>query len=295
MCDGTGLGQFREIFPDRFYDVGIAESAAVDIAAGLARSGLKPVVCIYSTFLQRSFDQICQEVSLQNLPVVFCIDRAGLVGSDGPTHHGLTDIGCLRMLPNMVLTAPASAGEMKLALEFALSHDGPVVIRYPKDYVPPEEVFPAVCGEPFVLGKSVIIRRPRRSNIAIVTYGTVLIEGLKAARRLATEAISVDVINARFAAPVDPKIISLLQGGKSIITVEDHSLACGFGSAILELASATELSGEHLGAVRVLGTPRRFIGHNSRTCQLMEAGINADEIVNTAKQLLQSVQEKVKT
>jgi len=295
MCDGTGLGRFRQMFPDRFYDVGIAESAAVDIAAGLARSGLKPVVCIYSTFLQRSFDQISQEVSLQNLPVVFCIDRAGVVGPDGPTHHGLMDIGYLRMLPNMVLTAPASAGEMRLAVEFALSHDGPVVIRYPKDFVPPEEVFPAALGEPFVLGKSVTVRKPRRSSITIVSYGSILIEVLKAARRLATEAISVDVINARFAVPVDPKIISLLQSGKSIITVEEHSLACGFGSAVLELAADKGLCGEHVGTLRILGAPRRFIGHNSRIYQLMEAGINADEIVNTAKQLLQHVQEKVKT
>ena len=137
MCDGTGLVEFRKKFSDRFYDVGIAESAAVDIAAGLARSGLKPFVCIYSTFLQRSFDQIFQEVALQNLPVVFCVDRAGFVGSDGPTHHGLMDIGFLRMMPNMVLTAPATEVEMRLALEFALTVERPIVIRYPKDLVPP--------------------------------------------------------------------------------------------------------------------------------------------------------------
>ena len=124
-------------FPERFYDVGIAESAAVDIAAGLAKTGMRPVVCIYSTFLQRSFDQIFQEVALQNLPVVFCVDRAGMVGADGATHHGLMDIGYLRMLPNMVLTAPADAVEMRQALEFALAHTQPVVIRYPKDFVPP--------------------------------------------------------------------------------------------------------------------------------------------------------------
>ncbi|MHC4155776.1 MAG: 1-deoxy-D-xylulose-5-phosphate synthase, partial [Planctomycetota bacterium] len=136
MCDGTGLGEFRRRFGDRFHDVGIAESAAVDIAAGLAKAGLKPVVAIYSTFLQRSFDQILQEVALQNLPVVFCIDRAGLVGSDGPTHHGLLDIGFLRMMPNMVLIAPADGVELRGSLEFALGHDGPVAIRYPKDFVP---------------------------------------------------------------------------------------------------------------------------------------------------------------
>jgi len=153
MCDGTGLMEFSKEFPDRFYDVGIAESAAVDVAAGLAREGLRPVICIYSTFLQRGFDQIFQEVALQNLPVVFCIDRAGFVGSDGPTHHGLMDVGFLRMMPNMVLTAPANDAEMKLALEFALSEDKPVVIRYPKDFVPPDEFVRAACAKPFELGR----------------------------------------------------------------------------------------------------------------------------------------------
>ena len=147
MCDGTGLMEFRQKFPERFYDVGIAESAAVDVAAGLAKAGMRPVVCIYSTFLQRSFDQIVQEVALQNLPVVFCVDRAGMVGSDGATHHGLMDIGYLRMLPNMVLTAPADAVEMRQALEFALGQTQPVVIRYPKDLVPPEELTQAACRD----------------------------------------------------------------------------------------------------------------------------------------------------
>ncbi|GAJ11152.1 unnamed protein product, partial [marine sediment metagenome] len=159
MCDGTGLVEFRKRFGERFYDVGIAESAAVDIAAGLCRSGLRPVVCIYSTFLQRSFDQIFQEVALQNLPVVFCVDRAGVVGPDGPTHHGLMDIGFLRMMPNMVLTAPANGIEMKLALKFALSENKPVVIRYPKDLVPPRKFTRAACSKPFRLGKSVVVKK----------------------------------------------------------------------------------------------------------------------------------------
>jgi 1-deoxy-D-xylulose-5-phosphate synthase len=285
MCDGTGLVDFRKRWPDRFYDVGIAESAAVDIAAGLARVGSKPVVCIYSTFLQRSFDQIFQEVALQNLPVIFCVDRAGLVGSDGPTHHGLMDIGFLRMLPNIVLTAPADQTEVKLALEFALAQDKPVVIRYPKDLVPSQEFARAACAKPFKLGKSVIVKRSKGAAIAIVSYGSVLSEALKAANLLAKEAIAVDVINARFAAPVDGKIIALLGQGKGIITVEDHNLACGFGSAVLELAAASRVHSRRLDTIRVLGAPRRFIGHNSRKSQLMEAGINADEIVKTAKEM----------
>ncbi len=287
MCDGTGLYEFRKRFKKRFYDIGIAESAAVDIAAGLARAGAKPVVCIYSTFLQRSFDQIFQEVALQNLPVVFCVDRAGMVGSDGPTHHGLMDIGFLRMLPNMVVTAPANEIEMKLALEFALDEDKPVVIRYPKDLIPPAEYVRAACSKPFKLGKSVAVKkatRPRQATIAIISYGSILTEALKAAKLLAKDGIAVDVINGRFAAPVDEKIIDIMEAGKSIITVEDHRLACGFGSAVLELAS-TRMSAGRLANIRVLGAPNRYIGPDSRDSQLMQAGINADKIVETAKEI----------
>ena len=283
MCDGTGLMEFSKKFPERFYDVGIAESAAVDVAAGMARNGLKPVVCIYSTFLQRSFDQIFQEVALQNLPVVFCIDRAGFVGSDGPTHHGLMDIGFLRMMPNMVLTAPANDVEMKLALEFALNEGKPVVIRYPKDIVPAKEFVRAACTRPFRLGKSVTVRTSKRSEVAVVSYGNVLTEALKAAELLAKDKITIDVVNARFAAPIDEKIISLLEQGKSIVTVEDHSVACGFGSAVLELAARKGYSTK---LIHLLGAPKRFIGHNSRDVQLMKAGTKADKIAETVKKIL---------
>ncbi len=283
MCDGTGLMNFREKHPNRFYDVGIAESAAVDIAAGMAKSGLKPVVCIYSTFLQRSFDQIFQEVALQNLPVVFCVDRAGMVGSDGPTHHGLMDVGYTRMMPNMILVAPADAVEMKRALQFALEQTQPVVVRYPKDSVPPKELVRAASDKPFVLGKSILVKRGRKSVLTIASYGTVLAEALKAAQTLSDEGIAVDVVNARFAAPVDEKILAGLAKGKGLITVEDHHIACGFGSAVLELAATAGLD---TGKIRVLGAPRRFIRHNSRSAQLMEASVIADDIVRTAKEML---------
>ena len=285
MCDGTGLVEFREKFTDRFYDVGIAESAAVDVAAGMAKAGLRPVVCIYSTFLQRSFDHIFQEVALQNLPVIFCIDRAGFVGSDGPTHHGLMDIGYFRMMPNIVLTAPANDIEMKLALEFALSENAPVVIRYPKDIVPPDEYVRAVCAQPFKRGKSVTVRRSKRSTVAIVGYGSILTEALKAASLLAKDGVSADVINGRFAGPVDEKIISLVEKGKSIVTVEDHAAACGFGSAVLEMAA---VEGHSLKDIRVLGAPRRFIGHNSRDTQLMQAGVAAENIAETVRKMLKA-------
>jgi 1-deoxy-D-xylulose-5-phosphate synthase len=196
------------------------------------------------------------------------------------------DIGFLRMLPNMVLTAPADQIEVRLALEFALAQDKPVVIRYPRDLVPPQKFVRAACSEPFRLGKSVVVRRAKGAPIAIVSYGSVLTEALKAAGLLAQEGLPADVINARFAAPIDQTIIALLGQGKGIITVEDHNLACGFGSAVLELAAASNATSRKLDAVRLLGAPRRFIGHNSRKCQLMEAGINADEIVRTAKEML---------
>ncbi len=283
MCDGTGLVSFREKHPERCYDVGIAESAAVDIAAGIAKTGLRPVVCIYSTFLQRGFDQVFQEVALQNLPVIFCVDRAGLVGSDGPTHHGLMDIGYMRMMPNVILVAPADAVEMKHALEFALAQSHPVVIRYPKDAVPSDEFVRAASDKPFELGQSIQVKRGRKSALTVACYGTLLPEALQAAQSLHEEGIEVDVINARFAAPIDDKILTGLAKGKGLITVEDHHVACGFGSAVLERASELGLDA---GCIRVLAAPRRFIGHDSRRSQLMQVGVTADDIVNAAKEML---------
>ncbi|MFA5251329.1 MAG: 1-deoxy-D-xylulose-5-phosphate synthase [Phycisphaerae bacterium] len=287
MCDGTGLTEFQKKFPNRFYDVGIAEGVAVDIAAGLAKSGMKPFVCIYSTFLQRSFDQIFQEVSQQNLPVVFCIDRAGVVGSDGPTHHGLMDIGFLRMMPNMVLIAPADEGEVKLALEFALAENKPVCLRYPKDLVPSGEFDLSACAVPFELGKAVFVKSSPKSAIAIVAYGSVLTNALQVAQLLGQDGIDVDVINARFAAPLDERIVSLLKRHKGIITLEDHGLACGFGSAVLEAVAA--LPGPISKPIVTLGMPRAFLRHDSRNAQLMQGGVNADKIVLTAKEMLRSV------
>lgn len=280
MCSGTGLDIFREKFPGRFYDVGIAESAAVDIAAGLAKTGLKPVVSIYSTFLQRSFDQIFQEVSLQNLPVIFCIDRAGLVGADGPTHHGQMDIGFMRMMPHMVLIAPTDDVEMKLALEFALNHQGPVCIRYPKDNIPTDKFDRGACAEPFELGKSVVVRRVENPDIAIAAYGPMLTEALKAAEILNDDNISAEVINARFATPIDKDMV---YADTPLITVEDHRIACGFGSAVLEKAA---MFGKKPRRIVTLGTPRQFLRHDSREAQFKCAGIDADRIIKEARLLL---------
>lgn len=282
MCEGTGLVQFRKQFPHRFYDVGIAESAAVDIAAGLAHGGLKPLVCIYSTFLQRSFDQIFQEVALQNLPVIFCVDRAGFVGADGPTHHGLMDIGFMRMMPNLVLCAPSNELEMKQALSFAVSHPGPVVLRYPREMVPEVALVPRASTVPFELGRSVWMSDKPDAAIVIVCYGSTLAQAMRAEALLTDEGIEVSVLNARFAAPIDEAIPSLLRTGKHLLTVEDHRLACGFGSALIE-RSVTG-AGEILGQVRMLGASRSFMTHDGRPQQLMKAGVNADEIANAVRQ-----------
>jgi 1-deoxy-D-xylulose-5-phosphate synthase len=290
MADGTGLTKFRDEFADRFYDVGIAESAAVDIAAGLAKQGLKPIVCIYSTFLQRGYDQIFQEVSLQNLPVIFCIDRAGVVGNDGPTHHGLMDIGFMRMMPNMVILSPACHAEIKGSLSFALGLGKPVAIRYPKDYVPDSGIDESACKAPFELGKSVTVRNGT-GDIAVVACGSVLSNAIQAAEILAADGIDITVINARFAAPVDAGLCSMLDQGKKLITVEDHSLTGGFGSALMELAGKKMFTadGENAdninGRVITLGGESEFIEAGKRKVQLDEMNVSVEKIIETVKGL----------
>ncbi|MFC1676901.1 1-deoxy-D-xylulose-5-phosphate synthase [Planctomycetota bacterium] len=282
MCDGTGLSGFRERFPDRFYDVGIAESIAVDVAAGLAKSGLRPVVCIYSTFLQRSFDQIFQEVALQNLGVVFCIDRAGMVGSDGITHHGLMDIGFMRMMENVVVAAPGCGCEMKSALEFAVGSGRCVCLRYPKETVPEDAKLIEACSKRFELGKSVLVKKGVGSKIAIVSYGAVLPIGIEAVERLCAEGIEVDLVNARFASPVDEEIISLLASGKSIITLEDHRLSCGFGSAVLERAAGCVGAGN----IFIVGVRTSLVRQDLRKNQLIKSSVSADKIVELVRKIV---------
>jgi 1-deoxy-D-xylulose-5-phosphate synthase len=197
------------------------------------------------------------------------------------------DIGFLRMMPNMVLVAPANDVEMALSLEFALNVDKPVVIRYPKDSTPPDELVIPECNTPFELGKSVVVKQNANSSVAIVAYGTVLSEALLAANFLEQKGIAVDVINARFAAPVDEAIFALPAKNKGIITVEDHGLACGFGSAVLEQAAL--LKDRFARPIMILGAPREFIKHDSRKRQFMKVGINADEIAASVKQMYRSI------
>ena len=286
MPDGTGLIKFREKFPSRYYDVGIAESVAVDIAGGMAKQGLRPFVCIYSTFLQRSFDQIFQEVSLQDLPVTFCIDRAGAVGNDGPTHHGLYDLGYLRMFPNLAVAAPADESELKAALAAALKSDKPFAVRYPKATVP------VIAGNdiPYEFGKSARIRHGS-SEFAIVTIGPILKNAMEAAEMLEAEGISVSVINARFAKPIDPAIIELFVQNKTVVLAEDNSIACGFGSAVIEqaLQMATESNQPNLhnsiGKAVLLGGPDLFIPAAARSKQLDWMQVSSKQIAETIKKL----------
>ncbi len=284
MPDGTGLAKFRQSFPDRYIDVGINESHAVAMAAGLAKAGLRPVVAIYSTFMQRAFDQMFEEVALQELPVLVCLDRAGLVGSDGAVHHGFADIAYLRPLPGMVLMAPADTAELRAAMDLALSLKSPAAIRYPRDEVPAE-----LGGDcpPFQLGKARVLRRGNDGTL--LCYGIMVTPALAAARLLEEEGLQVAVVNARFAKPLDVTLVAKLIGsGKPLIVCEDHARIGGFGSAVMELAAARGLDASR---VRLLGIPDRFILHASRLEQMLEAGLDAANLAATLKDMIQHPSE----
>ena len=276
MCQGNMLEPVREQFPQRFFDVGICESHAVAFAAGLAKSGLRPIVDVYSTFLQRSYDQIFQEAALQNLPIAFMLDRAGLVGPDGPTHHGVFDLTYLRPLPNMVVMAPGDELDIVAMTRWALSHDGPTAIRYPKtaaEAVPRE---PA----PVELGTAEVLRSG--ADAAIVACGTVLPACLEAADRLADDGLEVGVINARFVKPLDAQtILQAVRECSFVVTVEEGALMGGFGSAVLEAASDAGLD---TAKVRRLGVPDRFVEHGSRDELLADLGLDARGIAEACRQ-----------
>ncbi len=270
MLDGTGLNGFAKAFPGRFFDVGIAEEHAVGFSAGLARSGAKPVTAIYSTFLQRGYDQIIHDVCLQDLPVVFCLDRAGLVGEDGPTHHGVFDIPFLRHLPNLTFMAPASPEELKSMLEFALSCPGPVAIRYPKGAT-------ALLHKPSLPireGKSEILKTGKR--LAILSIGSMAKIALDTAVLLSKKGIDCAVINARFIKPLDEEmILKLCDDTKAIVTLEDGVLEGGFGSAVLEFIEKSALRGVK---VKRIGLPDKFIEHGKRTELFLKYNLTPDAI-----------------
>jgi 1-deoxy-D-xylulose-5-phosphate synthase len=254
MKEGTGLEQFAKRYPDRFYDVGIAEQHAVTFAAGLATQGLKPVVAIYSTFLQRAYDEIVHDVCLQRLPVIFAIDRAGIVGEDGPTHNGVFDISYLRHIPNMIVMEPVDDTELRLMFELALGHNGPVAIRYPRGSV--QSLMPERSSRvSFGIGEAEILNEGK--DVAIFALGNTVYAALAAASRLEKEGVSTMVVNSRFVKPLDRNLISSVASVvPRIITVEENILEGGFGSAVLELLNEMEFP--HV-RVKRLGIPDAFI------------------------------------
>lgn len=279
MPDGTGLNKMMDRFPDRCRDIGIAEGCTVDIAAGMARAGMRPVCAVYSTFLQRAFDQVFQEVSLQGLPVMFCLDRAGLVGGDGAVHHGFLDITYLRGMPGMVLMAPMDEPELLAAMRCGLTLDQPSAIRYPRDMVPA----PALPCPPFDLGKS---RRLREGpDATLLCYGTTCRAAMEAADLLAADGVEVSVVNARFAKPVDVAMVrDAFDAHAPVLTIEDHSVTGGFGSAVLEAAQELGVTFDRFAR---LGMPAdRFVAHGSRSGQLAECRLDAAGIASTVQQLL---------
>ena len=275
MCEGNKLGKIREDFPDRFFDTGICEGHAVAFAAGMAKSGIRPIVDIYSTFLQRSFDQIFQEVALQNLPVTFCLDRSGVCGPDGPTHHGVFDNTYMRVFPNMVVMAPGDERDIAPMLDFALSFDGPVSIRYPKATA--ENIDRRTA--PIELGRAEVFDWGIDGNF--VAFGALLPHCVEAARRLREDGLDVGVVNARFAKPLDTECLfhAINQPG-FVITVEESSLCGGFGAAVLEAASAAGLRTD---SIKCLGIPDRFIEHGERSEVLADLGLDVDGMLTAAR------------
>ncbi|MCL2347381.1 MAG: 1-deoxy-D-xylulose-5-phosphate synthase [Planctomycetaceae bacterium] len=276
MCQGNMLELIRERFPGRFFDVGICESHAVVFAAGLAKAGMRPIIDIYSTFMQRGYDHIFQEISLQNLPVTLMLDRAGIAGADGPTHHGVFDLAYLRPFPNLTVMAPGCAGDMLPMLQFAIRQNSPVAIRYAK------AAAPTIMRnyQPVELGRAEVLRtgNDEINDGMIAVCGAQLADAMTAAQQLEWKNIHVGVVNARFLKPLDSKtLLEPLRNGKFLVTVEEGMLAGGFGSAILEAAAA-----EHLDTRRLyrIGIPDEYVEHGERAELLAAFGLDARGIAN---------------
>ena len=278
MPSGTGLDRFREHFPERYFDVGIAEQHAVTFAAGMAKKGLKPVVAIYSTFLQRAYDQIVHDVALQELPVVFAIDRAGLVGEDGATHHGAFDLSYLRHIPNMVVAAPKDEEELRHLLFTAVSSNRPFAVRYPRG-----RGYGVNIREPLreiPLGSWEVLREGR--EVALVATGWTVYQALKAAEGLEKKGISVTVVNARFVKPMDEELLKeVARSHGLIVTVEENVVKGGFGSGVNEF-----LSSWYSGRVVNLGLPDSFIEHGSQELLRSLVGIDAEGIEKKVEEII---------
>jgi len=270
MPEGTGLDIFREEIPDRFYDVGIAEQHAVTFAAGMAASGLKPFCAIYSTFLQRAFDQIIHDVAIQNLPVRFALDRGGIVGEDGPTHHGVFDLSYLRIIPNMIVMAPKDEAELQRMIKTALDYDeGPIAFRYPRGRGLGVKLYEK--PEPIPIGTWEVLKEGE--DVLILAVGSMVQPSLEATELL--KGINPTVVNARFIKPIDEELLrKLIKNHKIIVTVEDNALMGGFGSAILETLNRWRIKRDVLN----LGIPDRFIEHGARTLLLEKLGLSKEGI-----------------
>ncbi len=281
MPEGTGLSDFAEAYPDRFFDVGIAEQHGVTFAAGMATEGFKPVVAIYSTFLQRAYDQILHDVCIESLPVVFALDRGGIVGEDGPTHHGAFDLSYLRSLPNMVLMAPKDENELRHMLATAIDHPGPIAMRYPRG-----------CGmgvslhqklTPLPIGKAE--RLTQGEDVLILAIGRSVEDALTAAKELKEQHdVAATVVNSRFIKPLDAELIlKLAKSIRRIITVEENVLAGGFGSAVLELINDAEI---YPCRIKRIGLPDQFIEHGPQRLLREQYQIDSSAIVDAALRLV---------
>ena len=282
MPEGTGLVKFSEAYPDRFFDVGIAEQHAVTFAAGLATEGFKPVVAIYSTFLQRAYDQILHDVCLEALPVVFAVDRGGIVGEDGATHNGVFDLSYLRSLPNMVVMAPKDENELARMLTTSLAHKGPIAIRYPRGAVKGVKI--ENRDIPISMGKGEVLQKG--DDILILAIGRSVSEALTACVTLAEKGISATVVNCRFVKPLDADLIgTLARKIPRIVTVEENVRQGGFGSAVMECLCDQGITGFLLERI---GIPDTFVEHGPQKILRSKYGIDASSIVNAAKRLTAS-------
>jgi 1-deoxy-D-xylulose-5-phosphate synthase len=284
MCEGTGLTGFAKEFPDRFHDVGIAEQHAVTFAAGLASQGLRPFVAIYSTFLQRAFDQVVHDVATQNLPVSLMIDRGGLVAEDGTTHHGAFDFAYLRHIPNMMVMAPKDENELQHMIKTCLNHEGPASVRYPRGSAPGVAMDPAPAALP--IGRGELLRDG--TDVALIAVGVTVLPAMEAAERLSEEGISAAVLNARFVKPLDQALIAqLAKSVKCVITVEEGCRMGGFGSAVLESLAEQEIFNI---PIKVLGLPDKFIEQGPQDLLRVNYGLTAEGIYEEAKGFLAAVE-----
>jgi 1-deoxy-D-xylulose-5-phosphate synthase len=280
MTAGTGLMRFSQRFPNRFFDVGIAEQHAVTFAAGLSTEGMRPVVAIYSTFLQRALDQVIHDVCLQNLPVTFALDRGGVVGDDGPTHHGVFDLSYLRFIPNLVLMAPKDENELQHMLYTGIQYDGPAAIRYPRGSGEGVELSDKL--NEIEIGKGELLREGK--DILILPIGNRVYPALEAAEGLEKVGIDAAVINPRFVKPLDSKLIlEWTEKIGRVITVEDGARMGGFGSAILELISSSHHS--HI-KVTNLGYGDRYVEHGTQEILWHKGQIDVPAITNAAMELM---------